>query len=148
MLSALSTSPPGAGWDATASMFTTLRTPVSSVARRSTAAFSRFVPTVPEIVTMPLLDATRISRVFKTGSLKSLAWMSVAIAVSSGDFRLLQAPRRSTAIKIANRPRGLCIRYLSLGRVCPLALIGFKPIGLGCTLAAIRNGTFSHIDSI
>jgi hypothetical protein len=44
-----------------------------------------------------------MSRVFKTGSLKSFAWMFEVIALSSADeknLKLLHAPKRSTPVTI------------------------------------------------
>ena len=56
----------------TLSTSTTLLTPGSWLAMRSTAPFSRSVFTLPESVTTPSSEVTRMSRVLSTESSKSL----------------------------------------------------------------------------
>jgi hypothetical protein len=136
-------------------MFTTFLTPASWVAIRSAAVLSKSVATVPESVTVPFRESTRMSRAFKVGSLKNFAWMLVVIALSSVEWKnleILHAPRRSTPVtnKIARRscdlginllPRGNPLRHPVLIHSPPVRmLVGFNSGKQGAGIRSTCGG--------
>ena len=102
------------------------------------------MPTVPVSITLPLSEVTWMSRVFSTGSSKSLAWIWVVVALSSVDWPSLsawqQAKRIALAIKIQPIPNfnlgmfTFCMFTLQRPHCRRITVFGFILANLGCTI--------------